>query len=461
MGMKEIKQLIKHSGAIHIENNISLVQRHIWNIMADLGRRNPDKTMHEISLNDLMHYLNWDRSHNQDYLKETLVALLGCIVQWNILGKDKINAWGAMTMLSQVTIEDGKVVYAFPPELTKWLTQSSMYAKLDLQIQNRIDSKYGQALWELCVDAFDQSRGQGETPPISLDTFRKLMGVPEGAYPEFKKLNAYVIQEGLKVVNEVTDFDATAEFQRQGRKVTAIKFRVNKVPGKAKEVPMQHHLFPDEKDQPLVVRELKQAGIDSNEAWKIFQQGFTYIEAAGRPEMSRYDADPDRALEKYVREKIDLMKRRQAAGKLKSAAGFLRQAIRKNWENPEAAQEAQLSEQRRFAKERGQLQRRKDNLTFHREKIGFEQDKAMHEVCKTIVQEHPDALDMAVTELTIVNLVFRKSYNHGVSALENFEWPRIYVFVDKWLEEKYPERFEVVRTEFARKQADLDQQIAS
>src|SRR5215208_827608 len=128
MGMKEIKQLIKHSGAIHIENNISL--------------------------NDLMHYLNWDRSHNQDYLKETLVALLGCIVQWNILGKDKINAWGAMTMISQVTIEDGKVVYAFPPELTKWLTQSSMYAKLDLQIQNRIDSKYGQALWELCVDAF-------------------------------------------------------------------------------------------------------------------------------------------------------------------------------------------------------------------------------------------------------------------------------------------------------------------
>jgi hypothetical protein len=224
---------------------------------------------------------------------------------------------------------------------------------------------------------------------------------------------------------------------------------------------MQHHLFPDEKDQPPVVRELKQAGIDSNEAWKIFQQGFTYIEAAGRPEMSRYDADPDRALEKYVREKIDLMKRRQATGKLKSAAGFLRQAIRKNWENPEAAQEAQLSEQRRFAKERGQLQRRKDNLTFHREKIGFEQDKAMREVCKTIVQEHPDALDTAVTELTIVNLVFRKSYNHGVSALENFEWPRIYVFVDKWLEEKYPERFEAVRAEFAQKQTDLEQQIAA
>jgi len=57
--------------------------------------------------------------------------------------------------------------------------------------------------------------------------------------------------------------------------------------------------------------------------------------------------------------------------------------------------------------------------------------------------------------------VFRKSYKHGVSALDNFEWPRIYVFVDQWLEEKYPERFAAVRAEFAQKQADLDQQIAA
>src|SRR6266404_5407852 len=131
MRMKEIKQLIKHSGAIHIENNITLVQRHIWNVMAEIGRRNPDKTMHEISLNDLMHYLNWGKSHNQDYLKETLLALLRCVVQWNILGKDKLHVWGAMTMLSQVTVQEGKVFYAFPPELAAWLKQTNMYAKLD------------------------------------------------------------------------------------------------------------------------------------------------------------------------------------------------------------------------------------------------------------------------------------------------------------------------------------------
>jgi hypothetical protein len=33
--------------------------------------------------------------------------------------------------------------------------------------------------------------------------------------------------------------------------------------------------------------------------------------------------------------------------------------------------------------------------------------------------------------------------------------------VDKWLEEKYPERFATVREEFAQKVADIDQQIAA
>jgi hypothetical protein len=35
------------------------------------------------------------------------------------------------------------------------------------------------------------------------------------------------------------------------------------------------------------------------------------------------------------------------------------------------------------------------------------------------------------------------------------------VVVDKWLGEKYPERFAAVRAEFAQKETDLDQQIAA
>jgi len=284
--------------------------------------------------------------------------------------------------------------------------------------------------------------------------------VPDTAYLEFKKLHVCVIREALKVVNAVTGFSVEAEFHRQHRKVVSLKFHVR--PGKANEVLMQQDLLPAEKDQPPVVRELKQAGIDGAEAWKVFQQGFEYIEKDSRPDMSRYDADPDRALEKYVREKIELTKRRAAEGKVKSAAGFLRQAIRKNYQNPEAAQEAQLSERRRTVKERGILKQRLDNLVYERENLGIDRDRALHQVCKAFVHEVPEALDAAIAELSSVeDFIFHNFYQQDKSALENFERPLIYVYVDKWLEEKYPERFESVRAEFTQKEADLDQQIAA
>jgi len=459
--MKEIRQIIKHSGATHIENKITLAQRQAWNVMAEKARPNIDKQlMHEIRLAELMRYLNFN-SHNQDYLKETLRALVGCVVEWNILGKDKINIWGAMTMLSQVMIQEGKVFYAFPPELSDRLKQTNMYAKLDLQIQNRIDSKYGQALWELCVDAFDQSRGAGETPAIPLETFRKLMGVPETAYLEFKKLNACVIHEAMKVVNGVTDFEVVAEFKRQNRKVTSIKFRITNVPGKGKNVPQQQYLFPEDKDQPNVVRELKHAGIDSAEAWKIYQQGFAYIEPSHRPDITRYDADPERAMEKYVREKIELTRHRLAEGKVKSTAGFLRQAIRKNFENPESGLAAQLSEQKRRAKEVGQMKRRQDTLTYQREQLGRDRDVALHQACKVMVEEKPELLDATIADLCATTESFRKNYPQTKPVMENYERPLVYVFVDKWLEEKYPERFEGIRAEFMRKTAAIDQAIAT
>ena len=54
-----------------------------------------------------------------------------------------------------------------------------MYARLDLNLQRRFDSKYGLALWELCADYLGSGREYGETPYIPLEAFRKLMGIAE------------------------------------------------------------------------------------------------------------------------------------------------------------------------------------------------------------------------------------------------------------------------------------------
>jgi hypothetical protein len=164
---------------------------------------------------------------------------------------------------------------------------------------------------------------------------------------------------------------------------------------------------------------------------------------------------------KYVREKIDLMKRRQAAGKLKSPAGYLNAAIRKNYENPEASMEAQQSDRKRQAKERGQAQRRRDNLVYERDNLGIDRDHALHDVSKAILQERPEDLDTAIAELSNSQAGFRKLLEPNKTALQNYERPMIFISVNKWLEEKYPECFAAVRADFKKREADLDQQIAA
>ena len=83
------KEVIKHSAAIQIHNNITLLQRRAWNILlANAYDELPTKEEHSITLVDLIRKLEFD-SKNEDYLRESLIALITCAVEWNILGKIK------------------------------------------------------------------------------------------------------------------------------------------------------------------------------------------------------------------------------------------------------------------------------------------------------------------------------------------------------------------------------------
>ena len=57
------------------------------------------------------------------------------------------------------------------------------------------------------------------------------------------------------------------------------------------------------------------------------------------PQKRRGKSGPDDVeWDTYLGEKIDLLKRRKAAGNLKSATGFLLKAIKENYSNPEFAE---------------------------------------------------------------------------------------------------------------------------
>jgi hypothetical protein len=178
--LKGKRDVIKHSAAIHIQNNITLLQRRAWNVLlanAYDELPNEDIVRHRMLVRELMNILEFE-SNNMDYLKEALGALVSCRVEWNLLGKAK-EEWKATTLLAEVGIErlseNGPYIctYAYGPTLRERLFNPRMYARISLSMQNKFDSKYAQALWELCTDYLDEARNYGETPFLDVEDVKK------------------------------------------------------------------------------------------------------------------------------------------------------------------------------------------------------------------------------------------------------------------------------------------------
>lgn len=453
--LRNKREVIKHSAAIYIENNITLLQRRAWNVLLAYAYDELlTKEEHAIKVKDLMRILEFD-SKNEDYLKEALEALVTCKLKWNLLGKD-IMEWGVTTLLSEAIIRNGTCLYGYGRTLRERLHNPRMYARISLSMQNKFTSKHAQALWEMCVDCLDEARNYGESRFIALEQYRELMGLGQTMYPLFKDLGKYVIKAPVEEINEVTDFHVEAEYQRVGRKVVAVKFKVRRVLMLPGQVAKQGALFADLTDMPAAVKELKNAGMAADEAWKIWQEGFNYVDAEKRP--ANLKESPDAAFDRYVLEKIHLLKRQQDEGKVKNITGFLRTAIKKNYANPEFISEEKKQIVREEAKARQITAHKRQLLEEQKSELHTVRDKELHLLCERLVKETPTLLEKAVADVSKENPLLKKAYQPGKALLENYqEKPMLRVMVDQHLMDHYPERFRAIRKCYETQLAALGQ----
>ena len=119
-----------------------------------------------------------------------------------------------------------------------------IYAKLNLRLQNRFKSQYALVLWEVCFDYFDADRDQGETPFISIGTFKELLGLGKDDYPVYSEFNRSVVKPAINEINKETDYLVAVEQKRIGRRIAELKFRITKATS-VEQIPIQESLFPD------------------------------------------------------------------------------------------------------------------------------------------------------------------------------------------------------------------------
>lgn len=446
--------VIKHSAAIHIQNNITLLQRKVWNVLLyhaydDL----PYKEVYQIAVKELKRHLNYN-SNDDEYLKQIVRALVNCLVEWNILDKDGKQEWGVTGLLSQVKIKEGLCSYAYAPEMRERLHNPSMYARISLSLQNVFDGKYGQTLWELCVDYLGHEREYGETPFIPIEQFHKLMGVENSQYVrQFKILNRDMLKPAIAEINKVSDLWVVAEQQRKGRKVVALKFKVRRVAMLPVDNRQQHSLFPELEDMPVVVKLLKDVGLADNDAWEVWQKGFDYVQPDKRPIVN--ENNPQAAFVQYVSEKVHLLQLRQETKRgVANPSGFLLQALRSNYGNPQFEKE-------QAARNRASREQRLTRLIKEKNKIERERDDALMVLTNEMIQLEGQA-DKAITALKgDKNPALKLFYNPGKSALTNYrEHHGIAMAMGAWVEEQFPAPFEETRQKFEKRLAEIHKQIA-
>ena len=224
---KKTVELIKHTAAIHIKTNLSLVDRKALNILLknaydELGK----EKYHTIRLSEVKTLIGWN-SKNYEDLKKSLRKLVNSKIEWNILGQDRKNKWFISSLLASASIAGGKCTYSFSSHLQDLLKNPNIYGKINLLSQNQFRSKYSLILWEYLSSHLSASKkSSAGTSWIKIKDYRDLMGINDKAYSSFKEFSYNLVRNPIKEINEVSEIEAIAEYQKINNEYSAVRFAI-------------------------------------------------------------------------------------------------------------------------------------------------------------------------------------------------------------------------------------------
>ena len=219
----------KCATAIHMAGKINLSQRRALNFLLYMALpQMPQRTRHRVSLNALAWAMTGDRkaSRNLRTLIPDLHAMRQILVKWDVLGEDGgLGGWeGMLIPWLEISPEDGVVDYRFTPKFQACVARNGKAADIALRLQLVFRSVHTLALYEYTRYYLDR----GMTPWLSLACVRKVIGLTEDNYQDFRKLSSRVIKRSVTEINDKSDLVIRVLRQRRAKgEVVAIRFTVS------------------------------------------------------------------------------------------------------------------------------------------------------------------------------------------------------------------------------------------
>ena len=296
-------ELKKNVHAVHSASEMTLIQRKMANILLfNAYNELPTQETHTIAITKLSKLMCYE-SKDSKYLKEALLGLVSTVVTWGVLDeKNNEDVWVASAMLADASISKSICKYSYSPRMRQLLFHPAMYARVNILHQSKFKSGYGLALYENCI----RYKNLKYTPWMSLETFRKLMGIPENTYLIFRDLKRRVLDTAVKEVNNITSILILPELAKQGRAVHRIRFNISPKIKQEEKI--------EEQNDDLISK---------------LQNSFHLLKDERESLMEKYG-------EEYITEKINIIESSPnfKDGKIKNLAGYLKTALEKNFQLP-------------------------------------------------------------------------------------------------------------------------------
>jgi len=382
---KEIKPILKkHVNTIHSSNNLTLVQRKLFNaLLFNAYHDMPEKFQYEIPIKKLCNLIGYD-SRDYKKLRKSILDLLTTAIEWNVIENDqgeKKEKWRASSIVAAAKIENGLCIYEFSSVMRELLYRPEIYGKIDIQIMTQFKSSYGLALYENCI----RFQSIATTPWLPINTFRKLMGIAENRYQNFCDLKKRVLDIAVKEVNLYSPIKVVPEIKRVNKAVTSIKFKLLE----NKEVTVN------------VENDLLEANAD---LLSILKRDFNLSDKVAIDILDRYDPE-------FIQEKITLIKASEnfRLGKIRELAAYFIDALKRDYKPSKSSQrllnEIRNQEEAKIKAEKAkedQLQEKakKQRLEVINNYLGSLSEEALSTVYKSFEEDI----------ITSANFYVRKNY---------------------------------------------------
>ncbi|WP_252406823.1 replication initiation protein [Acinetobacter terrae] len=230
---------------VHIKHNITIRQYKFWHlIIRSFGEQlengvEPDSNgFFYHSIKDISDFIGYEVVRSE--LKNDLEGLRVAPIVVNYLEKDGLPAEHFMGFISEYKVLSKRVGFRLPSVIENIIRNKQqnqqMFLLLNWDIFNSFSGKYEAVIYKLCRDYV----GVGRTPNFTLEKYREYMGVEETEYKEFKELNRWVIKKPVAELNtsELCDIEIDVEFEKKGRSVVGLYFKVKYARQNLLELPL-------------------------------------------------------------------------------------------------------------------------------------------------------------------------------------------------------------------------------